>query len=46
MDYINYLKDQDEGFSPQETALIRNAQQEALQGAGVDWREIKRGDVY
>ncbi len=45
MDYINYLRDQEEGFSAEETALIRAAQQEALQGAGVNWREIKRADV-
>ncbi len=37
-----YLRDQEEGFSPEEIALIKDAQQEALQGAGVNWREIKR----
>ncbi len=45
MDYINYLRDQEESFSPEEIALIKAAEAEALQGAGVNWREIEQEDV-
>ncbi|MBI5789692.1 MAG: hypothetical protein HZA78_12645 [Candidatus Schekmanbacteria bacterium] len=42
MDYINYLIDQQDSFSEEEVTLIKNAQEEALYGKGVNWREIKR----
>jgi len=42
IDYINYLKDQEDSFSPEEIALIKSAQEEAAHGMGVNWREIKR----
>ncbi len=45
MDYINYLRDQKDSFSAEEIALVKAAQKEAIKGAGINWREIKRDNV-